>query len=77
MRLIININIFSTSQHGLLPDRSTCAQLMKCNFNWCTVPDVGDKVEVVFVDLRKAFDVERHNKLIVKLEAFGICSKAL
>ena len=39
--------------------------------------DSGDKVNVVLVDFRKAFDVMPHAKLIAKLEAFGVCCKTL
>ena len=31
----------------------------------------------MFVELRKAFDVISHDKLIAKLEAFGVCCKTL
>ena len=70
-------NIFSTSQHGFLFDRSTCTQLLECNYDLCRALDAGDEVDVVFVDLRKAFDVVPHVKLIAKLEAFGVCCKTL
>ena len=31
----------------------------------------------MFVDLRKSFEIVPHNKLIAKLEAFGVCYKTL
>ena len=43
----------------------------------CRALDAGDEVDVVFVDLRKAFDVVPHVKLIAKFEAFDICCKTL
>ena len=70
-------NIFSISQHGFLPGRSTCTQLLESNYNWCRALDAGDKVDVVFVDLRKASDVVPHDKLIAKLEVFDVCCKTL
>ena len=54
-------NIFSTSQHGFLPGRSTCVHLIECSYEWCRALDAGDKVDVVFVDFRKAFDVIPHD----------------
>ena len=70
-------NIFSTSQHDFLPGRSTCTHFFECNYDCCRALDAGDKVDVVLVDLRKAFDVVPHVKLIAKLEAFDICCKTL
>ena len=60
-----------------MPGRSTCTQLFECNYNWRRAFDAGNKVDVVFVYLRKAFDVVPHDKLIAKLEAFGVCCKTL
>ena len=70
-------NIISTSQHYFLPGRSICTQLLECNYDWCRALDADDKVDVMFMDLQKAFNVVPHDKLIAKLEAFGICCKTL
>ena len=68
-------NILSTSQHGFLTDRLTCKQLLECNYDWCRALEAGDKVDVVCENLRKAFDEIPHDKLIAKLESFGVCCK--
>ena len=34
-------------------------------------------VDVIYLDLQKAFDFVPHNRLLLKVESYGICGKFL
>ena len=68
-------NIITNNQHGFIPQRSTCTQMLDCCYDWCKVLDKGDKVDVVLIDFSKAFDVVPHSLLLNKLILLGACSQ--
>jgi hypothetical protein len=70
-------NIISIDQHGFVPSKSTCSQLLEAEYDWCSCLDEGGIVDVITIDFRKAFDVVPHNKLISKLACIGICRQTL
>ena len=43
--------------------------------DWIAIFDTGNVVDIVFIDLRKAFDSVPHKQLIMKLSAYGIQGK--
>lgn len=56
---------------------STTVALIKTIDSWKDDIDKGKKVVSVFFDLRKAFDVIEHHKLIAKLEHCGMRENCL
>ena len=70
-------NIFSSNQHGFLPNRSTCTQLLESQYNWCKALDKNIITDVILIDFSKAFDVVPHNKLVSKLASMGVCMPTL
>jgi len=70
-------NLLSRHQHGFLKRRSTCTQLIECLEDWTKQLENKNPTDVIYVDFRKAFDSVSHDKLLLKLEAYGIKGKLL
>ena len=59
-------------QFGFLPKRSTLQQLLVFAEQ---VIKSNCKVDVAYMDFRKAFDLVSHERLLEKLQSFGITGK--
>lgn len=59
-------------QYGFLPGRSTVSQLIQVVHEYATALEKKQQVDVIYLDFAKAFDKVSHNKLLYKLESFGI-----
>lgn len=70
-------NLISQNQHGFLKRRSTCTNLLDCLNDWTLSFRDKSSVDVIYIDFKKAFDSVSHNKLLLKLEAYGIADDAL
>lgn len=57
------------AQHGFMKGRSTTTNLVAVR-----VVEAGQKVDLVYTDMRKAFDRVRHDVLICKLRELGVHS---
>ena len=69
---LIEHDMLNKSQHGFLSKRSCFSNLLnffeKVN-GWV---DEGEAVDVVYLDLRKAFDTVPHKRLLLKIKSCGI-----
>ena len=65
-------NLISLEQHGFLECHSTETQLLETLNEWTLALDKHMLVDCVFIDFKKAFDSICHNKLLIKLVAYGI-----
>ena len=65
-------NLFSNNQHGFLPKRSTCTQLLSCLNDWTKAVDDGSGVDIIYLDFAKAFDTVSHIKLLEKLRCYRL-----
>ena len=72
MKHLLDENLLSKKQHGFIKKRSTVTQLL--NFlDTCTDSlAAGDVVDVIYFDFAKAFDKVPHQRLLQKLQCYGI-----
>ena len=69
--------LLSPNQYGFRKNMSCALQLLKCKNDWTNLLDAGKAVDVVYIDFCKAFDSVSHQKLMFKLEKYGITGKCL
>ena len=65
-------NLISPDQHGFRSGRSCITQLMESIHDWVDSLENKQPVDVVYLDYKKAFDSVPHERLLVKLHAYGI-----
>ena len=68
-------NILTPEQHGFRNNHSTTSVLLELLNDITKIIDDGNSVDVITLDFAKAFDSISHNKLIYKLQFYGICGK--
>lgn len=64
-------------QHAYLEGKSTVTQLLETLYDWTLSIDQGHVIDVLYLDIAKAFDSVSHTKLISKLYKNGICGLLL
>ena len=69
---LLTANFFSNYQFGFLPKRSVDAQLLSCLFDWCKFVDDKVASDVIYLDVKKAFDTVCHSRLLNKLVDLGL-----
>ena len=67
----------STYQFGFVKGRSSLQQLLAYFNHIIVATDESASVDVMYLDLRKAFDSVSHTKLLYKLRTYGINGKLL
>ena len=70
-------NLLSPNQHGFVPRRSCCTQLLHALNDWTLSLDECLSTDVVYFDFSKAFDSVPHTRLLLKLQAYGINGQLL
>ena len=70
-------NLISSSQFGFLPGHSCSTQLLYVMDIITSSLDHGSPVNVIYLDLQKAFDSVPHNRLLLKVESYVISDKFL
>ena len=65
------------SQHGFLPKRSTVTNLLEYVTFLSEKLETKDQVDMIYMDLSKAFDTISHDQLISKLQVFGVTGDLL
>ena len=70
---LVSNNAITNHQHGFV-SKSTQTQLLECTNMWL---DEKEGVDVVYIDVSKAFDTVSHPKLLNKMASYGIRGKFL
>ena len=70
-------NLLSDSQYGFVEKRSTALQLLHTIEEWTRVLDRGQTLDVCYLDMMKAFDSVPHQRLLAKVNSYGIGGKVI
>ena len=70
-------NVINDCQHGFMPGRSCTSQLVGVLDKIGKLLDRGEQVDVIYLDMTKAFDRVNHEILINKLRRFGFNNNLL
>ena len=68
-------NLFAEEQHGFVAGRSCAIQLLEFMEEITEATDRGDSEGVIYLDFAKAFDKVPHQRLLAKLNGYGIRGK--
>ncbi len=77
MEHLLRNNLLTSSQHGFMPNRSCCTNLLEFFETVTSVIDQGDPFDVIFLDFVKAFDKVPKERLLEKLRADGVRGELL
>ena len=69
---LVKKKLITKSQHGFLKARSCLSNLLCFLEDITKWVDDGSPVDVVYLDFQKAFDKVAHQRLLIKLKAYGI-----
>ena len=72
---LCKLDFISPHQHGFVASRSVCTNLLACLFDWVDALDKRDNVDVIYLDIAKAFDTVSHVKLFHKLDHLSLPTK--
>ena len=70
-------NLLPICQHGFRSSHSCVTQLLQAVNDWSLALESSNSVDVVYLDLHKAFDCVPHRRLLTKLQSYGITGKLL
>ena len=68
-------NIVTPHQHGFRRGLSCETQLVSVIYEWSKILDTHGQVDIIFLDLAKAFDSVPHERLLLKASYYGIRGK--
>ena len=70
-------NIIHCDQHGFQDKCSCVTQIIECLSDWIHWYDSHSGTDVIYLDFSKAFDSVPHERLLLKLQNYGIKGKVL
>lgn len=68
-------HLFADEQYGFIAGRSCITQLLEVLDEWTAILDGGGSLDAVYMDFMKAFDTVPHERLLSKLQSYGIKGK--
>ena len=70
-------DLFCKNQHGFMQGRSCVTQLLSVMEAWTDILDRNLCLDTIYFDFQKAFDTVPHERLLRKIESYGIKSNPL
>ena len=74
---LIENDLYSNCQHGFRSGRSCVTQLIEVIDDLTKLLDEGNKIDMIYLDFKKAFDSIPHERLLIKMKGYGITGKLL
>ena len=72
MKHVLSNYLLSKYQHGFINGKSCSTNLILCLDAWTKILDSGGSLDIIYLDLMKAFDKISHRRLLKKLWHYGI-----
>jgi ribonuclease P/MRP protein subunit RPP40 len=72
MEYLLTHNLISKQQHGFLRKHSTCSNLLESVNDWSIALNNRLTTDIIYIDFQKAFDSVSHQKLVKKIECYGV-----
>ena len=69
---VMKNRLFCEAQHGFVQGRYCMTQLLITLELWTEILDCGVSFDCIYLDFKKAFDFVPHQRLLSKLDAYGI-----
>ena len=70
-------NLICNEQHGFVSGRSCTTQLLETLDEWTEILDEGGSIDAIYTDFQKAFDTVPHQRLVRKLQTYGVSGYVL
>ena len=69
---ITSKQLLTDNQHGFIHGHSCATNILAVFDAWTEATDMGLAVDAIYLDFAKAFDMVPHQRLITKLESYGV-----
>ena len=69
---LLQNDLISSQQFGFIPKRSSCSQLLSSLYQWINSISEKHTTDIIYTDIRKAFDSVSHPKLINTLQQYKL-----
>lgn len=77
LKHLLDNDVISKKQYGFINGRSTTTQLLHFLDKCMASIVLGNVVDTIYFDFKKAFDMVPHKRLLAKLKSYGIKGKIL
>ena len=72
-----DMSLYSKHQHGFRQNRSCVTQLLEVIEDFTSMIEEGNNFDVIYLDFSKAFDSVPHERLLLKMQTYGIAGNVL